>query len=135
MGSVSMHKSSLEGVYDLIAAAEPLPLVFDSPHSGTISPPDFNHACTDEDLEKAEDKFVDDLFSSAPDHGGCLLSALFPRAYLDVNRAHDDVDPELLSELWPYGDMPINPTKPLLCGHWPHPSPRLNRASLSMTVT
>ncbi len=104
-----MHKSSLEGVYDLIAAADPLPLVFDSPHSGTAYPEDFNHICNMSDLERAEDKHVDDLFSAAPDHGACLLSALFPRSYLDVNRAHDDIDPELLSENWPF-DPAINPT-------------------------
>lgn len=111
-----MHKSSLEGVYELIAAADPLPLVFDSPHSGTHYPADFHHACNHADLEKAEDKHVDDLFSSAPDHGACLLSALFPRSYLDVNRAHDDIDPELLSGKWPYDDMPINPSNRSFAG-------------------
>ena len=58
-------------------------------------------------LEKAEDNYVDDLFSAAPDHGGTLLCALFPRTYIDVNRAVDDIDPDLLDGHWPH-DM--NPT-------------------------
>ncbi|HPF78988.1 MAG TPA: N-formylglutamate amidohydrolase, partial [Alphaproteobacteria bacterium] len=66
-----MHKSSLEGVYNLIAAGDPLPLIFDSPHSGTHYPADFNHACDHAKLEQAEDKFVDDLFDAAPDYGAC----------------------------------------------------------------
>ena len=41
-----MHKSSLEGVYDLISAEDPIPLVFDSPHSGTCFPEDFHPACS-----------------------------------------------------------------------------------------
>lgn len=111
-----MHKSSLEGVYELIAAEDPLPLVFDSPHSGTQYPVDFDYACDHDLLEKAEDKFVDDLFASAPDHGACLLAALFPRSYLDVNRAADDIDPELFSGDWPYDDLPVNPSNRSFAG-------------------
>lgn len=101
MGREDMHKSSLEGVYDLIAAENPLPLVFDSPHSGTHYPDDFGTICSADTLTKAEDKHVEDLFAAAPDHGACLLSALFPRTYIDVNRAIDDIDPKLLSTEWP----------------------------------
>jgi len=79
-----------------------LPLVFDSPHSGRIYPDDFDYACEFEDLEKAEDNYVDDLFLPAPEHGGTLLCALFPRTYIDPNRAQDDFDPELLDGELPY---------------------------------
>ena len=77
-----------------------LPLVFDSPHSGNIYPDDFNHACDQNILERAEDNHVDDLFSAAPDHGAHLLLAHFPRTYIDVNRKPDDIDPNLLDEDW-----------------------------------
>jgi N-formylglutamate deformylase len=86
----------------------PLPMVFDSPHSGTIYPADFKYACRFEDLQKAEDNFVDDLFAAAPSYSATLLSALFPRSYIDVNRAETDIDPGLLSQDWPFGD--IRPT-------------------------
>lgn len=99
----------IDNVLKVTSAEDPLPLIFDSPHSGNIYPDDFDFACDAEEIEKAEDKFVNDLFSAAPDHGACLLSALFPRSYLDVNRAADDIDPELLSEDWP-DDNTINPT-------------------------
>jgi len=35
------------------------------------------------------------------------MCATFPRAYVDVNRAEDDIDPELLAEPWP---APLAPT-------------------------
>ena len=105
-----MHKSCVDGVYDLVAAEDPLPLIFDSPHSGTQYPDDFDYACDRADLERTADLYVDDLFSNAPDMGGCLLSAQFPRCYLDLNRARDDIDPEIYDGDWPYKDMPANPT-------------------------
>lgn len=87
----------------------PLPLIFDSPHSGTIYPADFNHACDFKTLQRAEDNHVDDLFASAPNHGAHLLLAHFPRSYIDVNRSIDDIDPKLLNAPWT-GTRPINPT-------------------------
>lgn len=105
-----MHKPSLDGIYELITPDTPLPLIFDSPHSGTHYPDDFNYACDPQLLERAEDKYVDDLFSAAPDHGAHLLNALFPRSYLDVNRASDDIDPELYEGDWPHEAFPATPT-------------------------
>jgi N-formylglutamate amidohydrolase len=86
-----------------------LPLVFDSPHSGTQYPGDFHYACDFKILETAEDKYVDELFAAAPDHGASLLTANFPRSYIDLNRAENDIDPELLSEDWS-GPFEISPT-------------------------
>ncbi|MGB4106327.1 MAG: N-formylglutamate amidohydrolase [Alphaproteobacteria bacterium] len=85
-----------------------IPLVFDSPHSGTHYPEDFEFACKFEDLQKAEDKFVDELFACAPEYGASLLLANFPRSYIDVNRREDDIDPVILAESWPFGK--INPS-------------------------
>lgn len=95
-------------VYTLNKPSTPLPLVFDSPHSGTHYPDDFEFACDVRNLDRTSDKFVDELFSAAIDHGGTLLAANFPRCYVDVNRAADDIDPDVLACDWPYGD--INPT-------------------------
>jgi N-formylglutamate deformylase len=79
------------------AAASPTPVVLDSPHSGREYPPDFDFACPLERLRKAEDFLVDELFAFAPELGAPLLCAPFPRSYIDVNRAPDDIDPELLA--------------------------------------
>ena len=86
-----------------------LPLIFDSPHSGSVYPDDFKFACDFKMLEAAEDKYVEDLFAHVPDHGVTFLQAHFPRSYIDPNRAVDDIDPDLLGEDWT-GPFAINPT-------------------------
>lgn len=83
------------------------PVVFDSPHSGRIYPADFEYDCDFEILQKAEDNYVDRLFITAPDYGAVFLEAQFPRTYIDVNRAIDDIDPALLADNW---TGTINPT-------------------------
>ncbi len=83
------------------------PLVVDSPHSGTAIPADFSFDCPREWILAAADSHVADLFSAAPSLGAPLLEALFPRAYIDVNRAVDDIDPHILAGVWPGR---LNPT-------------------------
>nr|WP_216366785.1 N-formylglutamate amidohydrolase [Halovulum dunhuangense] len=75
------------------------PAVFSSPHSGTAYPADFL-ASADLDpmmIRSSEDAFVDRLYAAAPDHGAPLLAATLPRAYVDVNRAADELDPALIA--------------------------------------
>lgn len=98
----------MKEIYSILQPENPLPLVFDSPHSGRLYPNDFNFACDFGALQRTEDKYVDDLFGIAPLHGAALLLAHFPRCYIDANRAPDDIDPEILEGEWPFGD--INPT-------------------------
>jgi N-formylglutamate amidohydrolase len=81
--------------------APEVPLVFDSPHSGSEYPADFGYACPLDVLRTAEDAHVDDLYGAAPEHGATLLGALFPRSYLDVNRDAGDIDETLLDAKWP----------------------------------
>jgi N-formylglutamate amidohydrolase len=82
-------------------AIEPAPVVLDSPHSGTERPADFDYACSEALLREAEDTYVDELFAAAPSLGAGLLCALFPRSYIDPNRAVDDIDMELVEGAWP----------------------------------
>jgi N-formylglutamate deformylase len=88
--------------------AEPLPLVVDSPHSGSLYPQDFVFRCPLEVLRRAEDAYVDELFEAAPSFGATMIAAVFPRSYVDVNRAADDLDPTLLSVAWPK-QLPLRP--------------------------
>jgi N-formylglutamate deformylase len=78
-----------------------LPLLLDSPHSGTLYPADFALAVPLPQLRQAEDTHVDRLWAEAIAHGATLVAARFPRSYIDVNRARDDIDPELLDSPWP----------------------------------
>ena len=82
------------------------PLVFDSPHSGSIYPDDFGHCIDHIHLRRTEDAFIDELFDDAPRMGATLLCALFPRSYVDPNRSPDDIDPSMLQGQWPYAANP-----------------------------
>ena len=81
--------------------ADELPLMLDSPHSGAVYPDDFAYCCPLPVLRRAEDAYVDELFAAAPDYGATLIGALFPRSYIDPNRAADDLDPGLLTRPLP----------------------------------
>lgn len=85
-----------------------LPIVLDSPHSGRRYPPHFAYSCPTALLRQAEDSFVDDLFRAAPEYGATYLRALFPRTYIDVNRAIDDIDPAILDGPWPARTRPTD---------------------------
>src|ERR1700759_5649771 len=78
-----------------------VPLVLDSPHSGTDYPADFQPAVPLERLRQAEDSFVDELYRSGPQHGAVLIRALFPRSYIDPNRSILDIDATLIDGAWP----------------------------------
>ncbi|HET7731808.1 MAG TPA: N-formylglutamate amidohydrolase [Usitatibacter sp.] len=88
--------------FDIIrpAGAE-IPLVLDSPHSGTHYPEDFQPAVSRELLRQAEDSFVDELYASGPALGATLIAARFPRSYIDPNRSLLDIDTSLLDAPWP----------------------------------
>ncbi|HSN19152.1 MAG TPA: N-formylglutamate amidohydrolase [Usitatibacter sp.] len=78
-----------------------VPLVLDSPHSGTDYPEDFRPAVSLEELRQAEDSYVDELFAHGPVAGAMLIAARFPRSYIDPNRSLLDIDPSLLDAPWP----------------------------------
>nr|WP_255440022.1 N-formylglutamate amidohydrolase [Caenimonas sedimenti] len=75
-------------------------LVFDSPHSGTCYPADFDHACDLAALRRAEDTHVEKLFDFAPALGISWVEALFPRSYLDVNRHEGEIDLSMIEGPW-----------------------------------
>lgn len=79
------------------------PFVFASPHSGRRYPGELlrmsrldRHA-----LRQSEDCYVDLLFDDAPLFGAPLLRALFPRAYVDVNRSRHELDPRMFADQLP----------------------------------
>ena len=73
-------------------------VVFASPHSGRNYPHSFlRRSVLDErTIRSSEDAYVDLLVSAAPQFGAPLLTALAPRAYVDLNRGADEVDPAVV---------------------------------------
>lgn len=73
-------------------------VVFSSPHSGRDYPWAFlRRSVLDERVVRSsEDAFVDLLFADAPQMGAPLLAANAPRAFVDLNRAADELDPALI---------------------------------------
>jgi N-formylglutamate deformylase len=82
-------------------AGTPVPVLFDSPHSGTDYPEDFRPGVPMAALRQAEDAFVDELYACGPRHGATLIAARFPRSYIDPNRSLLDIDTSLLDSPWP----------------------------------
>ncbi len=74
-------------------------VVFASPHSGRYYPEFFRNmsALDERTLRSSEDAYVDKLIDAAPDLGAQSLLAVYPRAYVDLNRAATELDPAVLS--------------------------------------
>ncbi|MEG0150991.1 MAG: N-formylglutamate amidohydrolase [Comamonas sp.] len=85
---------------------EALPLVCDSPHSGTAYPADFGHAVPMNLLRRGEDTHVATLWDRWPQFGATLIEATFPRTYIDPNRNESDLDPAQIEGEWPVALSP-----------------------------
>lgn len=83
--------------------AQTVPFVLCSPHSGRIYPRAMIEATrlSAAALRKSEDCYVDELIAPIAGLGAPMIAARFPRAYLDVNREANELDPELF-----HGRMP-----------------------------
>ena len=76
-------------------------IVFATPHSGRNYSQDFvdriildAHA-----IRASEDAFVDQLFLPVTALGAPLLAALVPRAFVDLNRSCEELDPALIEDM------------------------------------
>lgn len=76
-------------------------VVFASPHSGRRYTSSFlERAALDaHTLRSSEDAYVDELFSAAPGAGAPLLAAVAPRAWVDLNRGADELDPAVIHDV------------------------------------
>ncbi|KJS45008.1 N-formylglutamate amidohydrolase [Roseovarius sp. BRH_c41] len=83
-------------------------VVFASPHSGRDYPWTFLRRTTlnEHSVRSSEDAFVDQLFEAAPLYGAPLLKAGAPRAYVDLNRSCDELDPALIDGVSRQGHNP-----------------------------
>ncbi|MEP0962937.1 MAG: N-formylglutamate amidohydrolase [Roseobacter sp.] len=82
--------------------------VFASPHSGSYYPLDMMAKSTlnSHVVRSSEDAFVDSLFDCAPDFGARFIKAAMPRAYVDLNRGPEELDPALIEGLRRQGHNP-----------------------------
>ena len=89
------HVTEHEALDCRLPARQSVPVVVASPHSGSTYPAPFlaQAAVPLASLRRAEDAFVDELFSAAPELGMPLLAARFPRSYVDANREPYELDP------------------------------------------
>jgi N-formylglutamate deformylase len=86
-------------VFDLFLPAETLSgVVFASPHSGAHYPDSLKNKTILDDLalRSSEDAFVDQLFDCVPEFGVPFLCARLPRAFVDLNRSPEELDPALI---------------------------------------
>ena len=77
-----------------------VPIVYDSPHSGIIHPPDFKTTATKPELKTARDAFVDELILESSNLGVAVLLADFPRTYIDPNRSTAEIDTSMVQGKW-----------------------------------
>ena len=73
-------------------------VVFASPHSGRSYSAEFlkRIILDHHQIRSSEDAFIDQLFMPAVDCGAPLLAATAPRAYVDLNRGVDELDPAVI---------------------------------------
>ena len=74
-----------------------VPFVFNAPHAGAVYPASFLASSRLDALalRRSEDAFVDELIAPLAELGAPLMTACFPRAYLDLNREPYELDPRM----------------------------------------
>lgn len=85
------------------------PLVLSIPHCGTIFPEEFlaNTLPDVDELRQNEDIFVKDLLAPAIESGIPALNMNINRAFIDVNRAKMEIDPNMFYD-YPKDDLGLN---------------------------
>src|ERR1700759_1404577 len=75
------------------------PIIFNSPHSGSVYPQDFVTASRMglPALGRSEDSFMDELIGDLSGRGFPVVRVNFPRSYVDVNREPYELDPRMFT--------------------------------------
>jgi len=102
-----LGRAERDGIFDAVLAAlyahpfkihrpqeQHVPFVFASPHSGRLYPASFvaQSRLGALSLRRSEDAYADALFSGAVALGAPMITARFPRAFVDANRARQELD-------------------------------------------
>ena len=75
------------------------PVIFNSPHSGSVYPPSFLQASRIDltTMRRSEDSFMDELIAPLARRGFPVMRVHFPRSYVDVNREPYELDPRMFT--------------------------------------
>src|SRR6201991_821514 len=86
--------------FEIVEPAEwRAPIIFNSPHSGSVYPHDFLSASRIDlsALRRPEDSFMDELIGGLSQRGFPVVRVNFPRSYVDVNREPYELDPRMFT--------------------------------------
>jgi len=95
---MSELRDELDPPFEIIEpAAARGPVLFNSPHSGSVYPRAFlgSSRLDIATLRRSEDSFVDELVAGVVVQGYPMMRAHFPRCYVDVNREPYELDPRM----------------------------------------
>jgi N-formylglutamate amidohydrolase len=83
-------------------------VVFASPHSGRNYEGTFGQTAVLDNtaIRSSEDAYVDLLFDSVAEFGAHFIAACVPRAYVDLNRSAEELDPALIEGVRRLGHNP-----------------------------
>src|SRR6266851_4559532 len=97
---MTQFDGELSPPFEIVEPAEwRAPIIFNSPHSGSVYPHAFLNASRIDlpALRRSEDSFMDELITDLSDHGFPVVRVKFPRSYVDVNREPYELDPRMFS--------------------------------------
>jgi N-formylglutamate amidohydrolase len=97
---MTRFEGELPPPFEIVEPAEwRAPVIFNSPHSGSVYPEDFLNASRIDlpTLRRSEDSFMDELISALSGQGFPVVRVNFPRSYVDVNREPYELDPRMFA--------------------------------------
>jgi N-formylglutamate amidohydrolase len=97
---MTQFDGDLSPPFEIVEPAEwRAPIIFNSPHSGSVYPDEFLQASRIDlpALRRSEDSFMDELIGGLSDRGFPVVRVNFPRSYVDVNREPYELDPRMFS--------------------------------------
>src|SRR5258706_9697615 len=98
--TMTQFDGELSPPFEIVEPAEwRAPIIFNSPHSGSVYPHEFLTASRIDltALRRSEDSFMDELIGGLSDRGFPVVRVNFPRSYVDVNREPYELDPRMFS--------------------------------------
>src|ERR1700710_1591921 len=97
---MTQFEGELSPPFEIVEPADwRAPIIFNSPHSGSVYPGEFLTASRIDlvNLRRSEDSFMDELIGGLSERGFPTVRVNFPRSYVDVNREPYELDPRMFS--------------------------------------